>query len=85
MSQQDETPEPAFPCDWVCFQPETGNQVIRQQWAGMTLRDYFAAKGMTVIMAPGGCCDWSTIATQAYALADAMMKARTTQPEAVDL
>src|SRR5690606_11175566 len=41
---------PAFPCKWYDFQPLTGEQVVREQWGGMTLRDYFAAKAMHAII-----------------------------------
>jgi len=46
-------------------------------WAGgegMTLRDYFAAKAMQALIDNDGL--FSEIPTQAYELADAMMKAR---------
>lgn len=59
---------PAFPNDAI------GTFSTR---AGMTLRDYFAAKAMVVIM------DWETdnvdvddVAALAYMQADAMLKAR---------
>jgi hypothetical protein len=50
--------------------------------AGMTLRDYFAAKAMHEIVAQGG--DWgdanyaapAVVAAAAYHMADAMLKAR---------
>ena len=50
--------------------------------AGMTLRDYFAAKAMQEIVAQGG--DWgdanyaapAVVAAAAYHMADAMLKAR---------
>jgi len=41
---------------------------------GMTLRDYFAAKAMQALIDNDGL--FSEIPTQAYKLADAMMKAR---------
>ena len=41
---------------------------------GMTLRDYFAAKAMQALIDNDGL--FSEIPTQAYALADEMMKAR---------
>ena len=41
---------------------------------GMTLRDYFAAKAMQGLIDNDGL--FSEIPTQAYALADAMLKAR---------
>jgi hypothetical protein len=47
-------------------------------YAGMTLRDYFAAKAMQGICASGPTADWSNtrIAVEAYEMADAMLKAR---------
>ena len=41
---------------------------------GMTLRDYFAAKAMQALIDNDGL--FSEIPAQAYALADAMLKAR---------
>ena len=41
---------------------------------GMTLRDYFAAKAMQALIDNDGL--FSDIPTQAYELADAMLKAR---------
>lgn len=41
---------------------------------GMTLRDYFAAKAMQALIDNDGL--FSEIPTQAYALADAMLKER---------
>ena len=43
---------------------------------GMTLRDYFAAKAMQALIDNDGL--FSEIPTQAYEMADAMMKARKT-------
>jgi hypothetical protein len=50
----------------------------RYEHEGMTLRDYFAAKALQGICASGPTSDWSNtrIAADAYALADAMLKAR---------
>ena len=45
-----------------------------QYQKGMTLRDYFAAKAMQALIDNDGL--FSEIPTQAYAIADAMMKAR---------
>ena len=45
-----------------------------QYQKGMTLRDYFAAKAMQALIDNDGL--FSEIPTQAYALADAMLKAR---------
>lgn len=33
---------PAFPGQWYDFQPCTGEQVVREQWGGMSLRTYAA-------------------------------------------
>ena len=41
---------------------------------GLTMRDYFAAKAMQALIDNDGL--FSEIPTQAYALADAMLKAR---------
>lgn len=41
---------------------------------GMTLRDYFAAKAMQALIDNDGL--FSEIPTEAYAIADAMLKAR---------
>ena len=46
-----------------------------EQGRGMTLRDYFAAKAMQA-MTHRGEANVQMVAVQAYALADAMMKAR---------
>ena len=56
--------QPAFP------QPINPSE----QGRGMTLRDYFAAKAMQALIDNDGL--FSEIPTQAYKLADAMMKAR---------
>ena len=68
---------PAFPGQWYDFQPLTGEQVVREQWGGMTLRDYFAAKAMQGLLADRrhyeNCRE---IASDAYLLADAMLRAR---------
>lgn len=42
---------------------------------GMTLRDYFAAKAMPRVV-PDHIYEPATVAEEAYALADAMLKAR---------
>ena len=57
---------PAFPTDF------------HYNYQGMTLRDYFAAKAMQGICANSDLGGWSPsiIAREAYAVADAMMKAR---------
>ena len=51
--------------------PTSGQTTISD---GMDLRDYFAAKAMQALIDNDGL--FSEIPTQAYALADAMLKAR---------
>jgi hypothetical protein len=65
---------PAFPCEWDYI----GSN--REAANGMLLRDYFAAKAMPVVLHN---CDsfpdenWRMgVALDAYAMADAMLKAR---------
>jgi hypothetical protein len=43
---------------------------------GMTLRDYFAAKAMQALIPSGQTVDSMKYAESAYAVADAMLKAR---------
>lgn len=44
---------------------------------GMTLRDYFAAKALQGLLAdPNGKGTWKNYASDAYAMADAMLEAR---------
>jgi hypothetical protein len=76
---------PAFPrpasIDTTSGTLPDGDAVIREQ-GGMTLRDYFAAQALTGLIAwPGHRpdCDQyepSAAAEKAFALADAMLKAR---------
>jgi hypothetical protein len=47
-----------------------------QQFAGMTLRDYFAAKALQGFVSSGGVYDGEFDAKRAYAFADEMLKAR---------
>jgi len=63
--------EPAF--------PETRWDDIARasvQWTGMNLRDYFAAHAMQGLIGHDGDYKLSLTAMRAYAMADAMMKAR---------
>ena len=64
---------------------ESVGQMMAQ--GGMTLRDYFAAKAMQGLLSDGWCSDLRndhygenagnrTVATDAYRMADAMLKAR---------
>jgi hypothetical protein len=69
---------PAFPCaEWLDTLDPSAVNPIRHQ--GMTLRDYFAASFITSGVVFKNLSSGSTtdqVAAQAYALADAMLKAR---------
>jgi hypothetical protein len=81
------TPKPENPAAFP--RPFSADQIgdyTRDYFAqdGMTLRDYFAAAALQGILA-GPCSrdgvpvsEWSDVPHQAYRLADAMLKARTT-------
>ena len=64
--------QPAFPLH------NHGTQTLGMHFTGMTLRDYFAAKAMQSMNSRPDYEDAhaDAIALDAYALADAMMKAR---------
>ena len=73
MEQKIETGGPAFPA------PDLGEHDFGQRGAywGMTLRDYFAAAALTGIIAKGEDEMYPMYrASEAYALADAMLKER---------
>ena len=65
---------PAYPCNWMDFQPATGEQVIREQFPGMSLRDYFAGQVLSGLV--GGTIGPDQDAEYAYITADAMIAAR---------
>ena len=60
---------PAFPLQSIGPEFEPG-------YAGMTLRDYFAAKAMQGMVAGNWNTNYDDWAKHAYRLADAMIKAR---------
>jgi hypothetical protein len=65
---------PAFPCDpFAASEPKNVAEAKRLA-EGMTLRDYFAAKAMQGLM--DAAMPMPEIADAAYAMADAMLKAR---------
>ena len=64
------TNPPAFPRNIL----DHGHGVTSTHESGMTLRDYFAAKAMQALIDNDGL--FLHIPTQAYAVADAMLKAR---------
>lgn len=66
-----DTGGPAFPCEWDYIDSN------RQMANGMTMRDYFAAKALQgLIAASKGDLRHHYGAYDAYAYADAMLKAR---------
>jgi hypothetical protein len=75
---------PAFPGQWYDFQPTTGEQVVRESFVGMTLRDYFAAAALQGMLACSSedqitnPMDWNHghFAEAAYMQAAAMLKQR---------
>lgn len=80
MNDGDKT-ELAFPCNWLDIQPDTGAQVVRQQYYGMTLCDYFAGQALAGLIPnaawnySSGPCNSSAV-ERCYALADAMIAER---------
>lgn len=73
---------PAFPFDWVDFQPTTGDQVVREHFPGMSLLDWFAARASEddikqheQRMAPCGIPTYTREEAK-YRYARAMLKAR---------
>jgi hypothetical protein len=75
MSTAINTGGPAFPVDYF-YDQDTGKEILPNE--GMTLRDYFAAKALLAGWAANKspAYDDDTRAKYAYALADAMLKAR---------
>ena len=63
--------ETAFPADYF-----SGKEGQRIETPGMTLRDYFAAKAMQVLEWKTSDAPFSSVAKNAYELADAMLKQR---------
>lgn len=54
MSNDTNNGGPAFPGQWYDFQPLTGEQVVREQWEGMSLRQYAAIH----LRVPDSGVDW---------------------------
>lgn len=69
---------PAFPFNVYDFQPHTGQQVVRQQFDGMSLHDWFAGKALEGMLAEGrsnsSAATW--MPQEAYDIADAMIAER---------
>lgn len=81
MTQQNNE-VPAFPVDEL--NQQTG--FVEAQHMGITIRDYFAAKSISAVLAPNPVTgqfalvsDFDACAIMAYKMADAMLKARDSQ------
>ena len=67
---------PAFPRSGANWTGQEGESMGCDASLGMTLRDYFAAKAMQGLLASEVQATSDEFATNAYAVADAMLKAR---------
>ena len=70
---------PIHPGQWYDFQPTTGIQVVREQWQGMSLRDWFAGQALAGLRSnsdESGGVSAEDLAECAYIQADAMIAAR---------
>lgn len=80
MNNAREDGGPAFPGQWW-DRDSIGETVCRETWAGISMRDYFAAAALTGLCAACDLSgDWTgaqaRAAKEAYRLADAMLAAR---------
>ena len=66
----------AFPGQWMDFQPGTGEQVVREQWPGMSLRDWFAGMAVAGFASKHDHGKADVYAIDAYRIADAMIAER---------
>ena len=73
-----ETGGPAFPCDNILERNEKGQLIgVEKSSSGLTMRDYFAAKAMSMKFGkPGTSITAKEHADYCYELADAMLEAR---------
>ena len=62
---------PAFPCDLTAYDEE-----VVENFQGMTLRDYFAAKVLHARLTTYKGSWYAGVAEEAYEAADAMLEAR---------
>jgi hypothetical protein len=86
MSTEIDDGGPAFPGQLMDFQPNTGHQIVRHQWFGMTLRDWFATHATeedieehrNYRICPQTKCVLSRMTREAakYAYADEMIRTR---------
>ena len=82
MTKEQYNNQPAFPVDEL--NQQTG--FVEAQHMGITIRDYFAAKSISAVLAPNPVTgqfalvsDFDACAIMAYKMADAMLKARDSQ------
>lgn len=74
---------PAFPAETITRTPTVPSVTSKVYHPGMTLRDYFAGQALVGILSGPASRDgasrreWFDIPADAYAIADAMLKART--------
>ena len=74
---------PAFPCDTIVNRDEKGHMHGNEvSSTGLTIRDHFAGLAMQGDWAEGEVnpCAYEARAAEYYAMADAMLKARSTKP-----
>lgn len=77
MTEHVKTGGPAFPKLRSLNNCKPGEKIATYTSDGMTLRDYFAAKALQGYLANGEPVEFATkIAEDAYAMADAMLRAR---------
>lgn len=70
---------PAFPCDFTTEAPSGISATlafVKASTAGMTLRDYFAAKALQALLHPGGRHSFDATVKLSYGIADAMLAER---------
>lgn len=73
----DKTSGPAFPCDGLMERDDRGGfKGVPVGGAGMTLRDYFAAKAMPELYRRVESGGFERVAKLAYEMADCMLAAR---------
>ena len=84
MSKPIDDGGPVHPVNFMDFQPTTGEQVVREQHNGISLRDWFAGQALAGFCANSdpqlSNATASAIAKWAYEIADAMLAARKEKP-----
>jgi hypothetical protein len=71
---------PAFGVPGMEFKNMNGKSAVIAPQAGMTLRDYFAAKAMQSLIQLAECSSAEEEAKEAHRIADAMLAARNRRP-----